>query len=69
MSGPDLLPKTTYDTVAKTMPDIVAEQIESLRRLFPEVITEGEGGPRVDLASSVPRRRHHDRGARRVAAG
>ena len=41
MSGPDLLSKTT--------PDIVAEQIEKLRRLFPEVITEGEGGPCIDF--------------------
>ena len=35
--------------VAKLTPDIVAEQLDKLKRLFPEAITEGEGGPRVDF--------------------
>jgi len=35
--------------VHKVTPDIVAEQIEKLRRLFPVVITEGKDSPRVDF--------------------
>ncbi|MBN1248713.1 MAG: site-specific DNA-methyltransferase [Anaerolineae bacterium] len=35
--------------VSKTTPDIVADQIAKLRALFPEAITEGEGGPQVDF--------------------
>ncbi len=40
---------TAPDPARKTTPDIVAEQIEKVARLFPECVTEGEGGARVDF--------------------
>ena len=59
----------TPEFVHKVTPDIVAEQIEKLRRLFPVVITEDEGGPRVDFGRLRATLGDHPLAASTPAAG
>jgi adenine-specific DNA-methyltransferase len=41
--------KITADSPESKSPDLVAENIAKLKKLFPELLTEGENGSSVDL--------------------